>query len=194
MRGKSHSAEERLAAVNLVAEHGLAHAWRETGIPKPTLARWADEFGVERTNTEKTRAATDALRERHASLREQVRLELMEKVADLLDRMDAPHVEFKGKDSDKVEYPIAPAGAVQNYATSIGILIDKYRLEVGEATGRTESLAGVIPDEHKRQLLDALVRVRQELDAERSAHAGERPTDGHSVGEAGETESTPPSG
>ena len=163
---RSYTAEEREQAVALVAEHGLAYTWRQTGIPKPTLARWADDAGVERTNTEKTRAATDALRERHASLREQVRLELLEKVADLLDRMDAPHTEFKGKDADAVVYPIAPAGAVQNYATSVGILIDKYRLEIGEATGRTESWTNDHPDHEARDIAEA---IRQEL-AQRKRH------------------------
>lgn len=186
---RSYTVEERAEAVALVAEHGLAHTWRETGIPKPTLARWADEAGVERTGTEKTRAATDALRERHAHLRESVRLELLEKVADLLDRMDAPHVEFKGKDSEKVEYPIAPAGAVQNYATSVGILIDKYRLEIGEATGRTESWTNDHADHEARDIAEA---IRQEL-AERARHraaanaeppavADDRPTGADSTG------------
>ena len=159
-RGHVWSDEEKQRAIKLVAEHGLAHAWRQTGVPKPTLARWADDAGVERTGTEKTRAATDALRERHANLREVVRLELLEKVADLLDRMDAPHTEFKGKDSDRVEYPIAPAGAVQNYATSVGILIDKYRLEIGEATGRTESWTNDHADHESRDIVEG---IRQEL-------------------------------
>lgn len=159
---RSHvwSEEQKSTAVALIAERGLAHAWRETGIPKPTLARWADDAGVERTGTEKTRAATDALRERHANLREVVRLELLEKVADLLERMDAPHTDFKGKDSDEVVYPIAPASAVQNYATSVGILIDKYRLEIGEATGRTESWTNDHADHEARDIAEA---IRQEL-------------------------------
>lgn len=159
---RTYSDKERQDAVALVAEHGLAHTWRETGIPKPTLARWADAAGLERTGTEKTRAATDALRERHANLREQVRLELLEKVADLIDRMDAPHVEFKGKDADQVEYPIAPASAVQSYATSIGILIDKYRLEMGEATsrGETNDITARFSDHENDALSEA---IRNEL-------------------------------
>lgn len=164
---RTYTAKERAEAVALVAEHGLAHTWHATGIPKPTLARWADDAGLERTGTEKTRAATEALRARHAAVREQVRLELLEKVSDLLDRMDAPHVEFKGKDADRVTYPIAPASAVQNYATSVGILIDKYRLEMGEATDRTESTLLRGKSDHEQQLLaDVLNR-----ELERRAYA-----------------------
>ncbi len=139
MPGRRWSDADKKRAIELVAEHGLAHAWRETGIPKPTIVGWCQDAGVERSHAEQTRAAADALRARAAETRETLRLLLLEKAVDLLERMDEPHVEFKGKDADAVTYPIAPASAVQNYATSAAILIDKYRLEVGEATGRTES-------------------------------------------------------
>jgi hypothetical protein len=69
----------------------------------------------------------------------------------VLKRMDEPHVDFKGKDADRVVYPVAPAAAVQNYATSAAIMLDKYRLEVGEATARTESFSGM--DDHERAAL-----------------------------------------
>lgn len=169
--------EQRSAAVALVAEKGLAEAWRETGIPKPTLAFWCDKAGVERTGGEKTRAAADATKARHELTRQQVRLDLIEKVADLLQRMDAEHVEFKGKDSDRVVYPIAPAGAVQNYATSVGILIDKYRLEMGEATGRTESrsLTDDLDDHEQEALRDAIDRelARRQTESAEGATAVE---------------------
>lgn len=174
MGNRTYTDKERRDAVALVAEHGLAYTWRETGIPKPTLARWADDAGVERTGTEKTRAATAALTERHAHLRQVVRLELLEKVADLIERMDAPHVEFKGKDADKVEYPIAPAGAVQNYATSIGILIDKYRLEMGEATGREERWTNDHID-HERGIAQAIREELEERARRRAAPDAEPP-------------------
>ena len=32
----------------------------------------------------------------------------------------------------------APSGATKEYAIAVGILIDKFRLEMGEHTGRTE--------------------------------------------------------
>ena len=82
--------------------------------------------------------------------------------------MDAPHIEFKGKDAISVEYPIAPAGAVQNYATSVGILIDKYRLEVGEATNRSESktITDGLNDHEKQRLRDVLDEVLADADRE----------------------------
>jgi transposase-like protein len=176
----THSDEERQNAIALVAEHGLAYAWRETGIPKPTIVRWCKAAGVERFHPEKTRMAVEALQERAATLRESLRLKLLEKVDDLLDRMDAEHVDFKGKDSDEVVYPIAPAAAVQNYATSVGILIDKYRLEIGEATGRTESWTNDHADHEARDIAEQIraelasrARRRVEADAEPAAMASD---------------------
>ncbi len=155
---RTYSPDEKAAALVLYAEHGLAETWRRTGIPKPTIASWVTRAGLPHTDsTIKTRAATEAATERAERIRAELRLALIEKAADLLDRMDAPHVEFKGKDADQVEYPIAPAGAVQNYATSVGILIDKYRLEMGEPTSRSESRAfsdDIEPlDDHERLAL-----------------------------------------
>lgn len=158
MPGRPWSDADKQRAIKLVADHGLAHAWRETGIPKPTIVRWCQDAGVERFHPEETRAAIDALRARAAETRETLRLLLIEKAVDLLERMDEPHVEFKGKDADQVIYPIAPASAVQNYATSAAILIDKYRLEIGEATGRTEHRAlGDELDDHERAALRSVL-------------------------------------
>ena len=157
MANRKYSAEERAEALTLYASDGLAETARQTGIPKPTIASWVTRAGLPHTDsTTKTEAATEAAESRAKQLRADLRLKLLEKASDLLDRMDAPHVEFKGKDADQVEYPIAPAAAVQNYATSVGILIDKYRLEMGEATGRTESraLTDDITDDERSRLRD----------------------------------------
>jgi transposase-like protein len=164
---RQYTDEERESAVALVAEVGLADAWRQLGIPKPTLVLWCQKAGVERFRPEQTRMAVEAAELRAANLRVQLRTMLLEKAVDLLERMDAPHVEFKGKDADQVEYPIAPAGAVQNYATSAAILIDKYRLEVGDPTERTETrdLSGVLNDHE----LDLLRRVVQRETTEEPA-------------------------
>jgi hypothetical protein len=154
-----YTSEERAAAIELLREHGLAETWRMTGISKPTLSLWGKDAGLT-FDTTKTAAATAQHEARQAELRSVLRVGLLEKAVDLLERMDSPHVEFKGKDADMVEYPIAPAGAVQNYATSVGILIDKYRLEMGEVTGRTESqtVTGGMNDDERTRLRDAIDR------------------------------------
>jgi transposase-like protein len=158
---RAYSEEEKEATIALVVDGGLAAAWRATGIPKTTIAGWCKAAGVRTYGGEKTAAATEAAVEQQTLRREQLRTMLLEKAVDLLERMDSPHIEFKGKDADQVEYPIAPAGAVQNYATSVGILIDKYRLELGEATGRNETrtLTDGLADHEKQALRDAIDRI-----------------------------------
>lgn len=163
---RDYSEAERIEAVAKVAELGLGSAWRETGIPKPTLARWAKKAGVETYQPEKAAHATDALRAMHAERREKLRVALLDKALDMLDRMDAEHVEFKGKDADEVVYPIAPASAVQNYATSAGILLDKYRLEMGEATSRNES-RDLTHDDHEAAILKDILQAELSKRGER---------------------------
>lgn len=174
---REYSMEERAVALAIYVEKGVAEAWRQTGIPKPTIASWARRGRVHTNAPVKTQAATAQLQANAAKLRAELRLRLLEKAADLLDRMDAEHIDFKGKDAGEVVYPIAPAGAVQNYATSVGILIEKFRLEMGEVTDRTEALSitdGLDPDT-KRALRERLARsVRGESQPEGAADAAER--------------------
>ncbi len=149
---------------------GTPWAWRQTRIPKPTIASWARRAHLPHTDASlKTAVATMAASARADQLRAELRVALLEKAVDLLGRMDAEHIEFKNsaKEIREVVYPIAPAGAVQNYATSVGILIDKYRLEAGEATTRTESrdLTAKLTDDE----LDAAIREAE--DALRGASA-----------------------
>lgn len=148
-RQPAYSEEQKTAALVVYAERGLTAAGRETGIPKMTIWRWAKATGtvtVTVTPAEKVEMAAAgrlANAERLAVVREGLRQHLIEKADDLLDRMDEPHVDFKGAKAEEVIYPRAPAGAVQNYATSVGILIDKFRLESGESTAKTEVTATV---------------------------------------------------
>ena len=135
---RTYTEDEKRDALLAYVDHGPAEAARQTGISPLTISSWARRAGVHTNAVAKMKEATEALRARQDEMREELRVRMLHKALDLIDRMDAPHVEFKGKDASLVTYPVAPAGAVQNYATSIGILLDKYRLEMGEATGRTE--------------------------------------------------------
>jgi hypothetical protein len=159
MTRQTYTDDEKSEALSLYMDVGVAESARRTGINPLTISSWARRAGLHTNAPVKTKEATEALRARAGEMREELRLRMLHKALDLLDRMDAPHVEFKGKDASAVTYPIAPAGAVQNYATSAAILLDKYRLEVGEATNRTENLSitdGI--NDHERQALrDAIV-------------------------------------
>jgi hypothetical protein len=178
MAATTYAEDEKAHALSLYQEVGLAEAWRQTGIPKPTIASWARRAGLPHTDASvKTREATIAASARADQIRAELRLKLLEKATDMLDRMDAEHVEFKNsaKEIREVVYPIAPAAAVQHYAVTVGILIDKYRLEVGEATTRSESRALNLNDDE----LDAAIREAE--DAARgtvgTAAGGEAPAE-----------------
>ena len=82
-------------------------------------------------------AARAMLALRHNQLREELRVRLLEKALDALDRMDERHIDYKGNNALEVSWEVAPSGAFKDYATGAAILIDKYRLEMGETTSRT---------------------------------------------------------
>lgn len=180
-----YSEEAKASAIALLGEVGLAETWRRTGISKPTLSLWGRNAGLT-FDTSKTMAAVAQHEARQHELREQLRTMLLEKAIDLLERMDAPHIEFKGKDADQVTYPIAPAAAVQNYATSAAIMIDKYRLEAGEATSRNES-RDLTHDDHEAAILrDVLQRelARRAEQRDPAARTAETAVEGDTPTEA----------
>ena len=130
---------QKREAVDLYVEVGTAEAARRIGVTTRTITTWAKAAGVtsaerakkvEHTNEGRTAA--------NAERRERIREKVLAKIEDMLDRMDEPHVDFKGKDAQMVTYPIATSGDVKNYAVSLGILLDKYRWEMGESTDRME--------------------------------------------------------
>lgn len=157
----TYTPQQRTEAVDAYLEHGATEAARITGIPKRTINRWATDDGATSDKAEQTQTARDMLAQANAKRREELRALLMEKAVDLMRRMDEPHIDFKGKDAFIVTYPKATSGDVRNYAVSVGVLIDKFRLEMGEATGRTESI----------DLSAAESRIDQEIERLSALHA-----------------------
>lgn len=128
------NATDRARAVTYAAEHGVTAAANEFGVTRQSVYNWIKaSIDVEKTPEQQAR---DKLYQEQ--LRSNIRTRLLEKVDNLLDRFDQPHIDYRGKDTVQVEWPTATSADVRNYATTIGILIDKYRLEVGEATSRHE--------------------------------------------------------
>ena len=154
---------EKKRALDLYVLYGPCRASRETGIHKGTITRWAKKLGLETKSLVRMAEANEAREARITSKRLQLKELLISKAVDLARRMDEPHIDFKGSGNlgpTEVEYPKAPAAACQNYATSIGILIDKFRLENGEVTGREEVVT-----------VDAVDREIQRLEAELARRA-----------------------
>lgn len=130
----AYTAAQKLKAVQLYMEHGATFAADSVGCTRRQVYRWLGSHGVTSKKPEERQAETMA---RHQAKREALRELLLDKAADLIQRMDDPHYDYRGKDARKVDFDKATSGDVRAYATAAAILIDKYRLEMGEATART---------------------------------------------------------
>ncbi len=129
---------QRRKAVNLYIQHGTTKASKMSGVPKRTILYWAKNSDVVAHARDKTAVAVAESARLNVERRERIKTLLLEKIEDLLGRMNLPHIDFKGKDAQRVTYPVATSGDVKNYAVSVAVLIDKYRLEMGESTSRAE--------------------------------------------------------
>lgn len=133
---------QKAEAVELYLEHGTAKAAEMTGITPRSIIRWANAAGVSQDKGKQTEQARIVLAGENAMKREQLRAGAIDKALDMLTRMDLPHTDFKvaGSQIHEVEWSTARSGDVKNYAISFAILLDKFRLEMGEATGRMETV------------------------------------------------------
>ena len=95
---------------------------------------------------------------RQAEKREELRELLLDRAVELLHRLDDPHIDFRGKDARQVTFPKPGGMDSKNYATAAAILIDKYRLEMGEATARTYHEGSDDIDRSVGQLVEELAR------------------------------------
>lgn len=146
-------------AVALAVEHGAAEAARLTNVNAGTIRSWMSRTPGVATDVRQTIAdARTVAADRRGVKREELRTLLIEKAVDMLGRMDEAHIDFKGKDAKTVTFPKAPSGACQQYATAAAILLDKFRLEMGEATGRVERSEPVRAAE---EVLDELEQRRR---------------------------------
>jgi len=134
----TYTDEQKREAVDLYLEYGAAEAATRTSIPRRTISSWITKRGLAQAKGQQTEAARQQLAAKNAERRERIRTTILEKAEDILDRMDQPHVDYRaaGKELHQVEWDTARSGDVKNYAVSFAILIDKYRLEMGEHTSK----------------------------------------------------------
>lgn len=124
---------QKTEAVAMFHAEGVAATAAHYECSRQSIYNWVRES----IDTEKTPEELLSESLYQATLRGSIRRRLLEKVDNLLDRFDQPHFDYRGKDATRVTWDSATSGDIRAYATSIGILIDKYRLEMGEATTRT---------------------------------------------------------
>ena len=141
----TYTDEQRTEALTLYEEHGTAETNRRTGVPSRTLRRWANTAGVAAARELALIEGGARLNQIHEVLRAEARVLMAEKIVDLLERIDEPHTEYKaaGKELHTLKHPVATSTDVRNYVTSIKALVESYRLEMGEATGRIETTSKV---------------------------------------------------
>lgn len=159
------SPEQKEHALAVYVEHGLAEAHRQTGIPKPTLHDWARRAGLDPSvlaaeSGKLTLAATEARQVRCEAMRAELRERLLETAGTLLDRVDHPYFDVRGKDAERIELPTPPPAGCRDYVVAAAVLIDKYRLETGEVTERAE-LLGAGADEARLGKIIELVAERR---------------------------------
>ena len=126
--------EQKAAAVATYIEAGGAEAARQHGMTSRAILNWAKAAGVSKERTKNLEAASAMF----TLEREAIRTKLVSRLDDMLTRMDTE----------------ASSADVKNYAISFGILLDKMRLELGEVTGRTETV----------EIGAAVSRVDQEIE------------------------------
>lgn len=123
---KPYSPKQKAEAIDLWKQHGTAETARQTGISTRTIKRWVKADPTAQADTKQTDTARRELARRTRERRERIRSLLLERTQDLLEAM----------------HPDASrAGDIRSYAVAVGILIDKFRLEMGEATGRSEQIS-----------------------------------------------------
>lgn len=154
-----YSAAQREEAISYALQHGNSEASRKLGIPRGNIQRWLQEAGLNPGVVgSRMEAATNAATLKRNTLREKVRIRLLERAMYALDRMDKPHVEVRGTSTPvKVTLPTATDAGVQSLALAAAVLIDKFRLEMGEATTRGES-RDLTRDDHEAELLRDAIR------------------------------------
>ena len=116
---------QKAEAVQLSVDVGTAEAARQTGASKRSIVGWVKAAGVTtQAKIQKTEAAREVLAAVTAKRREEL--------DGLLLDAGIHHVkQSMAADSGR---------EAQAYMIGAGIGIDKYRLEMGEATGRTETV------------------------------------------------------
>lgn len=145
MSRTTYTDEQKAEALALYVEHGASEAGERTGIPAGTIACWASRSGATTQREERTANALAAHRLVSAALREEIRAQALERALITVSRITAD----------------VPAGDAKNLAVAFGVLLDKYRLEMGETTGHME---------HRMATSERVLALRDEVAERRERH------------------------
>ena len=120
--------ERQEEALALYLAHGSIEASAQTGIPAGTIRRWACDRGVTAGRMEALKATAASRRNAADVARAELRDQLLEVAGEMVSKVhEMMGGEWSGRDA-------------RDLMVAAGIALDKYRLEMGEATGREETL------------------------------------------------------
>lgn len=162
-------------ALESYKDAGPSVASRLTGVPASTVRVWARDAGLAlpddirahyRKHLENLVTWTE---EESRAMRADLRGKLIRAATRIVERMEEPVEEFVGAQGRSVTYDIPSPGDTQRLAIAAGILIDKFRLESGEASAVVGSV-DVLPklDDHEKAALAEVLRnaIRERSEAE----------------------------
>jgi len=136
---------------------GPSEAARICGVGRDTVQRWAKTAGL--STIDRSAKRTEAALATMNAKRAEMRVELMDTARAVLERITTAQTVYVGKEAVAIELPSPPARDSQSLATAFGILLDKFRLEQGEATERIEH-PGSDPVDLSALSLDELKALR----------------------------------
>ncbi len=138
---RTYTDAEKSAALTAYVEIGPSKAAKLVGLPYSTIRSWAKTAGLRSERNEKTAEATAAAAADAALNREIVRRGLMGLSRSFVEQVE----KLLEMDGDAVIRNLIIASGngqffaeMQRFSVTVGTLIDKYRLEMGEHTGREQ--------------------------------------------------------
>lgn len=133
MTTKSYTEIERQMALDIYRDRGATAAAKEIGCSRQAIYDWIGDEASTDTSDLKQKAERDAI------YRGLLRTRLIRTALRLVDRCTEPFVVYD-KDGHPHELDEPPGFEVQKMMTAVAIALDKYRLEMGESTERTEKV------------------------------------------------------
>lgn len=135
MARRSWTAEERAHALDTYQEHGLSAASAMTGVPKPTLHRWATQAGIDtdantKRSTERNRAAAQVAASQRQYVAEEFRTQMVAQLAEVARRATAKELALIARGDVTLRDVVGARTRA----------IHDLQLLSGAATGRTETV------------------------------------------------------
>jgi hypothetical protein len=126
-------------AMSLYDEFGLSEAARRLGVDRKTITRWRKQMGIaSKTAKGEYGPEQQQIAQQHDRIRADIRNLMLMKTRQLLVGISDT---TSGRDA-------------KDFATAAAILMDKFRLEMGEVTGRRETVnASEQLDDHESMAL-----------------------------------------